>query len=82
MQMTIHGTARPSPHTKRLSLERLENRELMVRLLSDLKTDRPITARYSPGHTDVAFANFRAPDIERALAAQSSGRMQKAADGR
>jgi hypothetical protein len=64
------------------SSTKLENRELIARLLSDLKADRPITARYSPGHTDVAFANFSAADIERALAAQSTGRMQKAADGR
>jgi hypothetical protein len=62
--------------------EKLENRELITRLLGNLKADRPITARYSPGHTDIAFANFRAPDIERALAAQSAERLQKAADGR
>jgi hypothetical protein len=62
--------------------EELQNRELIARLLGDLKADRPIIARYSPGHTDVAFANFRAPDIERALAAQSATGLQKAADGR
>ncbi len=41
--------------------EKLENREFIARLLGDLIADRPITARYSPGQTDVAFAIFGPP---------------------
>ena len=61
---------------------KLDNRDLMVRLLADLKAGRAIAARHSAGHSDVAFANFRARDIEQALAAQSATKTHKAADGR
>ena len=45
------------------------NRDLVLALIDDLESGRPIPGRLSPGHYGIPFANFRAAAIERALEA-------------
>jgi hypothetical protein len=49
------------------------DRERASKLLQDLRAGAPITGRLSPGHSDVAHANFTTRQLETALAA-SAGR--------
>lgn len=52
---------------RRLDAAPVPNRALVVQLLDDLESGRPIHGRLSPGHCGVPYANFRAEDIELAL---------------
>jgi hypothetical protein len=61
--------------------EKLTSRATIQQLLGDLESGRPISPRYSAGHSDVPHANFASAAIEQAFRAQGSRAMQKAADG-
>jgi hypothetical protein len=50
----------------------VKNRALVESLNAQLAADRSIEGKLSAGHFDVPFANYRAADIRRALAAQNA----------
>jgi hypothetical protein len=66
------GNQKLAPVIRRRLAETAPNRELVLKLVSDLENGRPIEGRLSPGHFGVPFANFRAAAIERALEACGS----------
>jgi hypothetical protein len=48
------------------------NRVLVTKLVEDLESGRPIDGRLSSGHYGITYANFRAEEVERALAASAA----------
>jgi hypothetical protein len=61
--------------------ERIENPQLVRRLVEDLRHGRKIEGRLSSTHYGVPRANFTREETERALAAQSSASQRTAQDG-